>query len=257
MADQPLVNLDLAGRTALVTGGASGIGLACARRLAQAGAEVTILDLDGDKAAESAESIGASSLAADLTDPEVLGSIGEQHAADIIVNNAGFQRVTPIEDFDPEVFVAIQRVMVEAPFRLVRAALPRMYEQGWGRVINISSAHGRVASAYKVAYVTAKHALEGLSKVIATEGGGHGVTSNCIAPGYVRTPLVEKQIADQAKSHGIDEDEVVEKIMLPRSSVKRLLEPEEVAELAAYLCSPLADCVNGSSYAIDGGWTAC
>lgn len=257
MADQPLVNVDLSGKTALVTGGVSGIGLACAQRLAAAGAEVVVVDLDEAKAREVAEPLGGRGIGADLSDPAVLAAIdSEQYGADIVVNNAGFQRVAPIEQFDPEVFVAIQRVMVEASFRLVRASLPRMYERGWGRVVNISSAHGLIASPFKVAYVTAKHGVEGLSKVIAMEGGGKGVTSNCINPGYVRTPLVEAQIADQAKTRGIPEDEVIEKVMLLRPSVKRLLEPAEVAELAAYLCSPLADCINGSSYKIDGGWTA-
>lgn len=256
MPDQPLVNVDLSGKTALVTGGVSGIGLACVQRLGQAGAEIVVVDLDESAARAVAEPFGGSGIGADLSDPSVLDGIDEEYAADIIVNNAGFQRVAPIEEFDPDVFVAIQRVMVEAPFRLVRASLPRMYERGWGRVVNISSAHGLIASPFKVAYVTAKHGLEGLSKVTAMEGGPHGVTSNCINPGYVRTPLVEKQIADQATTRGIPEEEVIEKVMLLRPSIKRLLEPAEVAELAAYLCSPLADCITGSSYKIDGGWTA-
>ncbi|WP_153505507.1 3-hydroxybutyrate dehydrogenase [Cumulibacter manganitolerans] len=257
MPTEPLVNVDLSGKTALITGGVSGIGLACATRLAQAGATVVIVDLDASAAQAVAEPLGGRGIGADLSDPAALERIDAAgYAADIIVNNAGFQRVAPIEEFDPAVFVAIQKVMVEAPFRLIQASLPRMYERGWGRVVNISSAHGLVASPFKVAYVTAKHGLEGLSKVTAMEGGGHGVTSNCINPGYVRTPLVEKQIADQARTRGIGEDEVIEQVMLQRPSVKRLLEPEEVAELAAYLCSPLADCINGSSYKIDGGWTA-
>ena len=146
--------------------------------------------------------------------------------------------------------------MLESPFLLVRAALPHMYSRGFGRVVNISSAHGLVASPYKSAYVAAKHGLEGLSKVIALEGGGRGVTSNCINPGYVRTPLVEKQIADQARIHGIPEAEVVEKVMLTEPSIKRLVEPEEVAEMVAYLCSPAGSFVNGASLPIDGGWTA-
>ena len=146
--------------------------------------------------------------------------------------------------------------MVEAPFRLVRQALPHMYERGWGRIVKVSSVHGLRASPYKAAYVTAKHGLEGLSKVVALEGAPHGVTSNCINPGYVRTPLVEGQIADQAKTHGIPESEVVERIMLARSAIKRLVEPEEVAELLAFLCSPAAGFITGASIAMDGGWTA-
>lgn len=175
---------------------------------------------------------------------------------DVLVNNAGVQHVAPLEEFSPERFDAIVRLMLQAPFRLVRAVLPGMYARGWGRVVNISSAHGLAASPYKGAYVAAKHGLEGLSKVTALEGGGHGVTSNCVNPGYVRTPLVEKQIADQARTHGISADEVVEKVMLELPSVKRLVEPEEVAELVAFVCSPASASVNGASLSIDGGWMA-
>jgi 3-hydroxybutyrate dehydrogenase len=146
--------------------------------------------------------------------------------------------------------------MLESPFLLVRAALPHMYAQGWGRVINVSSAHGLRASAFKSAYVSAKHGLEGLSKVTALEGAPHGVTSNCINPGYVRTPLVEKQIADQAATHGIPEEEVVEKVMLTRSAIKALIEPDDVAAVASFLASDAAAMVTGTSYAMDGGWTA-
>jgi 3-hydroxybutyrate dehydrogenase len=147
-------------------------------------------------------------------------------------------------------------VMVAAPFLIIRRALPHMYAKGWGRIVNISSVHGLRASPYKSAYVSAKHALEGLSKVVALEGAPHGVTANCINPAYVRTALVESQIADQAASHGIGEDEVIEKIMLARAAIKRLIEPEEVAELMAYLCSPPAAFITGASIALDGGWTA-
>lgn len=164
--------------------------------------------------------------------------------------------MAPIHEFPPAAFASMQRVMVEAPFRLIRTSLPHMYARGYGRIINISSAHGLLASPFKVGYVTAKHALEGMSKVVALEGGAHGVTSNCINPGYVRTPLVEKQIADQAAAHGIPESDVVEKVMLTRSAVKRLVEPAEVAELVVYLCSLDASYINGASLAIDGGWTA-
>jgi 3-hydroxybutyrate dehydrogenase len=159
-------------------------------------------------------------------------------------------------DFDPDAFRLIQRLMVEAPFLLIRAALPGMYERGWGRIVNISSAHGLRASAFKSAYVTAKHALEGLSKVTALEGAAHGVTSNCVNPSYVRTPLVEKQIADQAAVHGIPASEVVEKVMLTETAVKRLVEPEEVASLVGWLVGPTSGMATGASYTIDGGWTA-
>ncbi|MDX3228144.1 3-hydroxybutyrate dehydrogenase [Streptomyces sp. ME19-01-6] len=258
----------LGGRTALVTGAAGGIGRACALRLAAAGATVLAVDRDEEGLAGLA---GLAALAAraerapglpgsvrtrtlDLTDVDA----AERAAAgvDILVNNAGLQLVRPIEDFPPEVFSRMLTVMLEAPFRLMRGALPHMYAQGWGRIVNISSVHGLRASAYKSAYVAAKHGLEGLSKVAALEGAAHGVTSNCVNPGYVRTPLVERQIADQAAAHGIPPERVVSEIMLADSAVKRLVEPEEVAEAVAYLCGPHASFITGASLAMDGGWTA-
>lgn len=246
-----IVALDLSGRTALVTGGASGIGRACALRLAEAGAKVVIVDRED--AGELADLLGGRALTVDLADGAAVEAAA---SADVIVNNAGLQHVSPLESFPPERFDYIQRVMLSAPFRLTRLALPHMYAQGWGRIVNISSVHGLRASAYKSAYVSAKHGLEGLSKVIAVEGAPYGVTANCINPAYVRTPLVEGQIADQAQAHGIAESEVIEKIMLAKAAIKRLIEPEEVAELVAYLCSPAADFITGTSIPMDGGWTA-
>ena len=248
------VNVDLTGRSALVTGAASGIGRACAFRLSQAGAAVTVLDLDGEAASEVAESIGGEARQADLSDYGVLD--GLEVDADVVVNNAGMQHVAAVEEFPPERFSMIVRIMLEAPFRIVQKALPRMYEEGWGRIINISSIHGQVASPYKSAYISAKHGLEGFSKTVALEGGPRGVTSNCISPAYVRTPLVENQISDQARTHGISEEEVVEKIMLTEPAIKRLIEPEEVAELAAFLCTPEASFINGASVVMDGAATA-
>lgn len=242
------------GRTALVTGGASGIGAACARELAARGATVTVADLDDVGAKSVADEIGGKAWAVDLSEVGPLETM--QLETDILVNNAGVQHVSPITEFPPDRFRFIQTLMVEAPFLLIRAALPHMYENGFGRIINISSVHGIRASEFKVAYVTAKHALEGLSKVTAPEGGPHGVTSNCVNPGYVRTPLVTKQIADQARTHGIDEQEVVEQILLKESAIKRLLDPEEVASLVAWLASPAAGMVTGASYSMDGGWSA-
>ncbi|RXZ51565.1 3-hydroxybutyrate dehydrogenase [Agromyces binzhouensis] len=244
----------LAGRRAIVTGGASGIGLACAEAFAEAGAQVTIADLNGEAAEAVAERIGGEAWQVDLGDTAALADLALE--ADILVNNAGIQHVRPIEAFEPERFSLLLRIMLEAPFLLIRAALPGMYERGWGRVVNLSSVHGLRASPYKSAYVAAKHGLEGLSKVTALEGGPHGVTSNCVNPGYVRTPLVEKQIADQAKVHGIREEDVVEQVMLTESAIKRLVEPSEVASLVRWLASDDARMVTGASYTMDGGWSA-
>jgi 3-hydroxybutyrate dehydrogenase len=246
---------DLSGRRALITGGASGIGAACARVFAAAGATVVIADLDDAGAGKLAAQIGGIGVGVNLADP-AFDAAALARDADVVINNAGIQHVSPVEDFPEDKFRLILALMVEAPFRLVRAALPHMYAQGWGRVINISSVHGLRASPYKSAYVSAKHGLEGLSKVIALEGGGKGVTSNTICPAYVRTPLVEKQVADQARVHGIPESEVIEKIMLTEPAVKRLIEPEEVADLALHLCSPQMSFTNGASLVMDGGWTA-
>lgn len=244
----------LDGRRALVTGGASGIGAACARELAARGAHVTVADIDGDGAKAVAEEVGGEAWVVDLSDTRALDSL--RLDTDVLVNNAGIQRVSPIQDFAPDDFRLVQRIMLEAPFLLVRAALPGMYERGWGRVVNISSVHGLVASPYKAAYVAAKHGLEGLSKVTALEGGERGVTSVCVNPGYVRTPLIEKQIAQQAKAHGIPESEVLAKVMLEQAAVKRLVEPEEVAALVGWLTGPQAAMVSGASWTIDGGWSA-
>jgi 3-hydroxybutyrate dehydrogenase len=236
----------------MVTGAASGIGRACAARLVAAGAKVVAADRDAD--ALAALDLDVEPVVVDLADLDAVDRL--DLAVDIVINNAGLQHVSPIEQFPPERFSYLLRVMLEAPFRLVRGALPHMYAQGWGRVVTISSVHGLVASPYKSAYVAAKHGVEGLSKVIAMEGAAHGVTSNCVNPAYVRTPLVSGQIAAQAKALGIPVERVIEEVMLEPAAVRRLIEPEEVAELVAYLCSDVASAITGASMKIDGGWTA-
>ena len=244
----------LAGRRALVTGGASGIGAAVARRLAAEGVKVVICDRDAAGAEALADEVGGEPWVVDLGETEKLHDLTLE--VDVLVNNAGLQHVAPVDEFPPDRFALIHRVMLESPFLLSRAALPHMYASGWGRIVHISSAHGLRASAFKSAYVSAKHGLEGLSKVLAVEGATKGVTSNCVNPGYVRTPLVEKQLADQARVHDMSEEQVVTDVMLTRSAVKRLIEPDEVAGAVSYLCSDEASFITGSNIVVDGGWSA-
>jgi 3-hydroxybutyrate dehydrogenase len=246
----------LSGRTALVTGAGSGIGKACAVALAAAGAEVHLVDRDAEAVREAALLVGGEAHTVDLADAEAIRLL--PNAIDVLVNNAGFQHVAEIIDFPPERFELMQRVMVTAPFLLMRHCLPHMRSQGWGRIVNISSVHGLRASAAKSGYVAAKHALEGLSKVAAIEGAPHGVTSNCVNPGYVRTPLVDRQLDDLAAgtTGTAGRDEALASVLLGRTPLKRLVEPEEVAAAVVWTCRPEARSVTGASMTIDGGWTA-
>lgn len=244
----------LEGKKALVTGGAGGIGRACVAALVSAGATVVLADRDASATESAAQELHALGWVVDLADTASLHTTSLDF--DIVVNNAGFQSVHPVEEFPPETFRAMWSLMVEVPFLLARASLPHMYSRGYGRIINISSIHGLRASAFKSGYVSAKHGLEGLSKVIALEGAEHGVTSNCINPGYVRTPLVENQIAEQSRIHGIPEEDVIANILLAKNAIKRLVEPSEVGALAEWLTREEASMITGSSYSIDGGWSA-
>jgi 3-hydroxybutyrate dehydrogenase len=252
----------LAGKVAIVTGAASGIGLAVAQDFAQQGIRVTVSDIDIERGQAVAEELeGARFQAADMSNPEqvralVGATIEAEGRVDILVNNAGIQHVAPIVEFPEEKWQQIIEIMLTAPFRLTKAVLPGMYERNWGRIINVASVHGLRASAFKSAYAAAKHGLIGLTRVTALEGAEHGVTCNAICPSYVRTPLVEKQIAAQARVHGIPESEVVSKVMVTEGAIKRLLEPSEVAQLVTYLCGDAASGITGGAQTIDCGWTA-
>ena len=256
------MHVDLGGRSAIVTGAASGIGRAIAESLAGAGARVLLADVnaaDGEKVAAGLE--GCAFQRADIGSRDDCRRLVDRAAelyggVDILVNNAGLQRIHPVEEFPEDEWELLVRVMLVGAFLLTKYSVPHMYRRGWGRVINISSLHGLVASPYKSAYVSAKHGLLGLTKTVALEAASHGVTVNAICPSYVRTAIVEKQIADQAKIHGIGADDVVQKIMLEPAAIKRLLEPREVAAYALFLCSDDASGITGAAQLMDAGWTA-
>ena len=248
-------------RVAIVTGGASGIGLAVAGKLKSLGCQVVIADFNQEAGSAAAGKLGATFIQADLSDAEQCRSLveqaTEQHGSvDILVNNAGFQHISPIEEFPVEQWNRLLAVMLTAPFLLMRYAWPMMKQKGWGRVINIASVHAMVASPFKSGYISAKHGVIGLTKTAALEGGEFGITVNAICPAYVRTPLVENQIADQARTRGIREEQVVSDVMLKNAAIKKLIEPEEVANLVAFLASDQASSITGSSLTIDSGWTA-
>jgi len=248
-------------KVCIVTGGASGIGLAIAESFAKDGAKVVIADINEEKLIEEANRIDVSYCKTDLskrTDCKNLVdyTLDKFSKVDILINVAGVQKVSSIEDFPEDRWDFIISLMLTAPFLLTKYVWPSMKEQAWGRIINLNSIHGLVASEFKSAYVSAKHGLSGLTKTAALEGGPLGITVNSICPAYVRTPLVDNQIADQAKKHNISKEEVVEKIMLQKSAIKTMIEPETIADVAKFLCSDTAKNITGSTMTIDGGWTA-
>ncbi|KMK52115.1 D-beta-hydroxybutyrate dehydrogenase [[Actinobacillus] muris] len=248
-------------KIAIVTGAASGIGLAVSQNLAQAGAKVVMVDINQPLLQQEAQRLHAAYTVADLSKradcKAVVDYAVEQFGSvDILVNVAGIQTISPIADFPEDRWDLMLNLMLTAPFLLTKYSWRYMQQNRWGRVINLNSIHGLVASEFKSAYVSAKHGLAGFTKTAALEGGEYGITVNSICPAYVRTPLVDKQIADQAKHHGISEQEVISKIMLQKAAVKRLIEPAEIGEFVKFLCSNAASSISGANLSIDGGWTA-
>ena len=248
-------------KVALITGAASGIGLACAERLAREGCAVVLADVNEKSGKEHAKRLQGSFIAADLTKRQgcrqLVDETLEQHGSvHILVNNAGYQHVAPIEEFPEDQWERMIALMLTAPFLLTRYCWPAMKRQKWGRIVNIGSIHALIASPFKGAYISAKHGLLGLTRTAALEGGEHGITVNAICPAYVRTPLIDSQIADQAKANRMSPEEVVEKVMLAPAAVKRLIEPAEVADFVAYLCSEPAGVITGAALTMDLGWTA-
>jgi 3-hydroxybutyrate dehydrogenase len=257
----------LAGKSAIVTGSTSGIGLGIATAFAMSGANVVINGF-GDKAGIDRtqgmlESYGvkAAYSAADMSKPDEIMQMVELARAtfgkvDILINNAGIQHVAPVEEFPIEKWNAIIAIDLSSAFHASRAVLPEMKTRGWGRIINVASVHGLIASPFKAAYVAAKHGVIGLTKVIALEAAEHGVTCNAICPGYVWTPLVEKQIDDQARAHNIGRDQVISDVLLKQQPTKRFAQIEEMAALSVFLCGNDAASITGAALPVDGGWTA-
>ncbi len=248
-------------RTAIVTGASSGIGLAVAKALVENGDQVVMADINQEAGLAEAHKLDALFVKADLSQRGDCKSLVDMTLkkfgqVDILVSNAGIQHVSPVEDFPEDKWDFMIALMLTAPFLLTRYCWPSMKEHGWGRVIHINSVHGLIASPFKSAYISAKHGVSGLTKTTALEGGPFGITVNSICPAYVRTPLVDNQIADQAKVHDLSEQEVIETIMLKNAAVKRLIEPNEIGELVTYLCSDKAACFTGSCMTMDCGWTA-
>ena len=244
----------LQGKSVLVTGAGSGIGKACVEAFAESGAHVIAVDIDLNSLNDLRKYHKIDIVEADLTKPEK--AFPNQLEIDILINSAGIQHISSIENFSMEKADKMLALMLRTPFYLIQKSLPTMYQRKWGRVIGISSIHGHVASPFKSVYVMAKHGMEGLHKTIALEAGEHGVTANTIAPAYVRTNLVEKQITDQALANNLQPDQVVNEIMLAPAAIKRLIEPDEIASMALYLCGSNSNSISGASFLIDNGWTA-
>lgn len=253
--------MSIQNKTVLITGAGSGIGKACAEAFAREGARVLVHDVAAAGQAV-ANVLNAPFLQADLAEQDAVRDLADRALTaaggrvDILVNNAGFQSIHPVENFPEETWNRMLQVMLTAPFQLIKYLLPAMKQNHWGRIINVSSLHGLVASPYKSAYIAAKHGLIGLTKTVALEVGGDGITANAICPAYVHTPIVEKQIADQARTQNISESEVIDKIMLAPAAIKRLIEPDEIAAFVLYLASDAAGIITGSAHALDLGWTA-
>ncbi|MGN7869305.1 3-hydroxybutyrate dehydrogenase [Paracoccus sp. 22332] len=254
----------LGGKTAIVTGSNSGIGLGVAHRLAMAGADIVLnsfTDRDEDHAlAESLareHGVAVRYIMADMSKGDECRALIERAGrCDILVNNAGIQHVAPIPDFPAEKWDAIIAINLSSAFHTTAAALPLMRAAGWGRIVNIASAHGLTASAFKSAYVAAKHGIVGLSKVTALETAREQITCNAVCPGYVLTPLVEAQIPDTMKEYGMDRDEVIQKVMLERQPSKEFVTVEQLGDTTAFLCSDAAAQITGTTISVDGGWTA-
>ncbi len=248
----------LEGKRALVTGSTSGIGLAIARALSAEGAQV-VLNGFGEESEIAAlcEELGASHSGADLTDvAQIEEMMGEAGAIDILVNNAGMQHVSPVEEFPVEKWEKIIALNLTAAFHTTRLAVPGMKAKRWGRIINTASAHSKVASPFKSAYNAAKHGLDGFTKTVALELAEHGVTANCISPGYVWTPLVENQIPDTMKARGMTREQVINDVLLVKQATRKFVQPEEIGALAVFLCRDEAQNVTGANWSVDGGWTA-
>tara|TARA_R100001129_G_scaffold3564_1_gene3435 strand:- start:315 stop:1073 length:759 start_codon:yes stop_codon:yes gene_type:complete len=249
----------LEGKKALVTGSTSGIGLAVARALHGEGAQIVLNGFgDEDEIAKLREELGGADYSgADLTDVSAIETMmAEAGGIDILVNNAGMQHVAPVEEFPVAKWDAIMALNLSAAFHTIRLAVPHMKEQGWGRIINTASAHSLVASPYKAAYVAAKHGIAGLTKTVALEVATSGVTVNCISPGYVWTPLVENQIPDTMKARGMSREEVIDQVLLAKQPTKKFVQPEDIGEMAVFLCRDSMANVNGANWSVDGGWTA-